>query len=488
MDKGVVKNIAINFIGLIVPTFVSLATVPAYIHVLGLERYGAVALTWVMIDYFSILGFAMSVAAQNQISKAYSSGDMELCARLFWSAIWMNLLAGVLIGLVVFLGGWMFAAYFMDSASPLKREVEMGLPWLALAVPIANASSVFAAALSGAERFGTFNTTQTAGTILFQLVPLFFTWFFGAALETVLIAAVVVRLLTAVMLGWQSSVVLMARRMRRPQKDVVRGLFDFGGWMVVTTVITMVTESIDRVMVGATFGARLVACYAVPKNLVMRLNIVSIALERSLFPRLSSANGDHAKILAQESLGLLNAFFTPVALVASLAVGPFLHLWVGGEIASSSGPLARVLIIGMWLGGQADITRTLIQAQGNPAAAAREGVLQLVIYVVMLWVAMSQFGLMGAAVATVARGLFDYILLLWISRVPLRTTLLEMLAHLAFLAVNLKMTESSLANSVTLIAGAALIAANLTWSLARSTVFRSLGLSFLTRISPRRGV
>ena len=29
MDKGILKNIAINFLGLILPTFVSLVTVPA---------------------------------------------------------------------------------------------------------------------------------------------------------------------------------------------------------------------------------------------------------------------------------------------------------------------------------------------------------------------------------------------------------------------------------------------------------------------------
>jgi O-antigen/teichoic acid export membrane protein len=488
MDKGIVRNIAINFIGLVVPTFVSLATVPAYIHLLGLERYGVVALMWVLIDYFGILGFAMSVAAQNQISKAYSSGDVDLCAELFWSAIWMNLLAGVLIGLVVFLGGWVFTAYFMDSASPLKHEVEFGLPWLALAVPVANASCVFAAAMSGAERFGAFNTTQTAGTILFQLVPLGIAWFAGAAVENVLAAAVAVRLLTALLLGWQSSRVLAARRMRGPQMNVVKGLFNFGGWMVVSTVITMVTESVDRLMVGATFGARMVACYAVPKNLVLRLNIVSIALERSLFPRLSASNTEHARILTQQSLELLNGIFTPIALVAMLAVGPFLRLWVGSEIALVSAPIARVLIIGMWLGGQADITRILIQAQVNPASAARAGVLQLMLYLAMLWIAISHFGLMGAAVATVARAMFDYLFLLWISRVPARTTVLEMLMHLAFLLANLGVTESALTNSATFTTGAMLVTANLSWSLARSPAFRSLGRSFLMRLSPRRGV
>jgi O-antigen/teichoic acid export membrane protein len=488
MDKRIVRNIAINFIGLVVPTFVSLGTVPAYIHVLGLERYGVVALFWVLIDYFSLLGLAMSVAAQNQISKAYASGEFDRCRDLFWSTAFLNFMVGVLIGLAVYICGWGYAEYFMNPTSTLKHEVEMGLPWLALAVPVASSACVFAAAMGGAERFGAYNATLTAGTILFQLVPLCFTLYFGATLENVLASAVVVRLLTAARLGWQSARVLRVRGVRRPQWSVVRGLFSFGGWMLVTTVVSMVTESVDRVLVGAVFGARQVACYSVPKNLVTRLGIVSLSLERSLFPRLSAATKKDAQTLTQQSLELLNGVFTPISLVAMLAVGPFLNLWVGTEIASIAGPIARVMIIGMWLEGQAGITRILIQSQVNPASAARACVLQLTLFLAVLWITVNHFGLMGAAVANVVRATFDYFLLLYLSRVPARATMLEMLSHLAFLLANLWVTGSSFTNFMMISAATLLVTANLSWSFVKSPVFRRLGRLFLIRLSPRRGV
>lgn len=69
------KNVAINFFGLVLPTFVSLVTVPAYIKALGVERYGVVSLVWTLIGYFGILDLGMSMAAQNHISKALASGD-----------------------------------------------------------------------------------------------------------------------------------------------------------------------------------------------------------------------------------------------------------------------------------------------------------------------------------------------------------------------------------------------------------------------------
>ena len=98
MDKGILKNVGINFFGLVLPTFVSLVTVPSYIRLLGVERYGVIALVWTLIGYFSILDLGMSMAAQNHISKALASKDSDECARVFWSATWLNLVTGIIGG------------------------------------------------------------------------------------------------------------------------------------------------------------------------------------------------------------------------------------------------------------------------------------------------------------------------------------------------------------------------------------------------------
>ncbi|MEM5342454.1 flippase, partial [Paraburkholderia azotifigens] len=83
MDKGILRNVVINLIGLVLPTFVSLVTVPSYIKLLGVERYGVISLVWTLIGYFSILDLGMSMAAQNHISKARASNDADACEQVF---------------------------------------------------------------------------------------------------------------------------------------------------------------------------------------------------------------------------------------------------------------------------------------------------------------------------------------------------------------------------------------------------------------------
>ncbi|MGH8778551.1 flippase [Paraburkholderia sp.] len=486
MEKGILKNVAINFFGLVLPTFVSLVTVPAYIKLLGVERYGVISLVWTLIGYFGILDLGMSMAAQNHISKARASDDTSASSRVFWSATWLNLATGIAGGLMIYFGAFLYTAYFTKVSPELQHEVYMALPWLAVAMPIANVSWVFAGAINGAERFGVYNTNQTIGTFLFQLLPLGAAWYFAPTLQYVLAAAVVARLLAAVLLGRSALKVLGIRRIEPPQLGVAKGLFSFGGWMLITSVTNMIAESLDRVMLGTSLGARFVTYYTVPQNLVTRLNIVPTALARTLFPRLSAVGRDHADVITRQSLEFLNGVFTPVALVAIIVLEPFLHLWVGNEIATAAGPVGRILIVGVWLVGQANVTRILVQSQVTPAATARVGLFELPFFAGALWFGISHFGLTGAAIVVATRALFDYAVLLWLSAIRARPIVLDMLAHLVFLLGTLWLSTFLSGLAAVVVAVALVVGANVIWSITMTPALRDLARSLLVRLNPRK--
>jgi O-antigen/teichoic acid export membrane protein len=360
----------------------------------------------------------------------------------------------------------------------------MALPWLAIAIPIANVSWVFAGAINGAERFGVYNTNQTIGTFLFQLLPLGAAWLIAPTLQDVLAAAVVARLLAAVLLGRSALKVLDIRSIRPPQMGVAKGLFSFGGWMLIASATNGVAESLDRVLLGTSLGARFVTFYTVPQNLVTRLNIVPTALVRTLFPRLSAVGRDHADVITRQSLEFLNGVFTPVALIAMLVLEPFLRLWVGSEIAMAAAPVGRILIVGVWLVGQANVTRILVQSQVNPAVAARVGLFELPLFAAALWFGIAHFGLTGAAVAVAGRALFDYGVLLRLSGIHARPIALDMLAHLVFLGGSLWLASFVSGLALAIVAGAIIVAANVGWSITMTPALRDLAHSLLLRLNP----
>lgn len=486
MDKGMLKNVAINFFGLVLPTFVSLVTVPSYIRLLGVERYGVVSLVWTFIGYFGVLDLGMSMAAQNHISKARASNDEGQSALVFWSALWLNLFTGIAGGIVIFIGGYLYTVHFTHMSPLMRAEVVHALPWLALAIPIANVSWVCAGAINGAERFGVFNTNQTLGTFLFQLMPLGAAWFIAPTLPNVLAAAVLARAIAALLLARASMRVLDIKRVMMPSLSVAKELFRFGGWMLAASMAIMVGDTLDRVLLGAGLGARFVTYYTVPQNLVTRLNMLPTAFVRTLFPRLSAIDRDHADLLVRQALEFLNGLFTPVMIVGMLALGPFLNLWVGSELAAASVNVGRILIISVWLVGQAGVTRLLIQSQIDPARAAWIGIIELPFFAGILVLGIAHFGLTGAAVVVVGRSLLDYGVLLYLSRIRARQIVLDMLGHLAFLIVAgyLSHEVTNLPALVVLAAGLSL--SNLVWSMTTSPSLRNMARALLLRVNARR--
>ncbi|SAK52012.1 lipopolysaccharide biosynthesis related membrane protein [Caballeronia hypogeia] len=488
MEKSMVRNVAINFVGLILPTFVSLATVPAYIRLVGVERYGVVSLVWTLIGYFSILDLGMSMAAQHQIAKAHAAGDIAQRTRVFWSAVWLNFATGVIGGLAIYFGAFLYTAYVAHSAPALQHEVYRALPWLAMAIPLANVSWVFAGAINAMERFGVYNANQTFGTFLFQLLPLGAAWFIAPNLQTVIAAAVLARLIAALLLAKASFRLLGISRIDWPRRSVAGGLFRFGGWMLVSSITTMLTDSLDRVLLGAHLGARFVTYYTVPQNLVTRLNMLPNAMVRTLFPRLSSIDRSNANGMATTSLEFLNGVFTPFALFAMLVLEPFLHVWIGADLAIASAPVGRILVVAVWLVGQASVMRILIQSQINPAVAACASLVQLPFFVALLWFGIERFGPVGAASVVALRSLADYAVLLWMSRVRAKPIALDMLAHLAFLVAGLVLAEfiDSMTHPLQAIAAALLLAlANAGWSVLTRPALRALASAFTQKLIGR---
>jgi O-antigen/teichoic acid export membrane protein len=356
------------------------------------------------------------------------------------------------------------------------------LPWIAVAVPIANVSWVFAGAINGVERFTSFNINQTLGTALFQLLPLAAIFCFSPSLAVVIPAAVIARLLAGLMLGAAAFRAIGIRRVRMPQWRVMRELFRYGRWTLLFSGASMIASTLDRVLVGALLGARFVTYYATPQNLITRLNLLPVAMVRTLFPRLSAVSRADADALAHSALAFLNGALTPCLIVAMFALKPFLLLWLGPMVAAAA-PVACVLILAVWVGGQAGILGILIQAQTSPAYVAGVSWMQLPLFAGALYGGIHWFGIMGAAVVVVLKAMVDYGMLLYFARLHVGSIVRNMLGHLAFLLVALALAESISALPSLIAAAFVLACANLALSLHGSSELRGVICRLWSRVT-----
>lgn len=90
-------NFLFNVFGSIFPIIVSLGTVPFYLHLIGTDRYGIVAISWILLGYLGFLDFGLSRASANALAQLGHASARERSPVLM-TAFYSNLGLGALGG------------------------------------------------------------------------------------------------------------------------------------------------------------------------------------------------------------------------------------------------------------------------------------------------------------------------------------------------------------------------------------------------------
>src|SRR6185369_9716553 len=123
------RNSVANLLRSIIPLLVTLATVPVYLRLIGAERYGALAVIWVVFSYFGFFDFGLGQATAQRMAKLKDSSIDER-SKLFWTSFWLTLILGI-IGGVVF---WFFADQILihveNKGEAIYKETALAILWL----------------------------------------------------------------------------------------------------------------------------------------------------------------------------------------------------------------------------------------------------------------------------------------------------------------------------------------------------------------------
>ncbi len=421
--------------GAVVPLLLALVTVPIYLRVVGVERYGVLQIAWLLLGYFGLFDLGLGRATSFRIA-AQRDSTLAARAETFWSALAVNIAMGLMGGGLLWLvADWAFVRQVRVSAA-LQSEIRAALPYLAASVPIATITGVLTGALQGREKFLITNSISVTSTTLFQLLPLGVVLLWGPYLPALLAAALFARSVGVLTLFQQCWTEIAAQQPVRINRGAMAALLRFGGWVTLTAVFGPMLVIADRFAMGAALGMAAVAVYSIPYNLASRIAVMPAALTNALFPKLSAASLSDARDIGTTAMSLLLCLISPPVLAAILLAEPFLKLWVGTKLGTEAGAIARVLILAFWFNALALVAFTSLQARGRPDIVTKILLVQIPPYWLGLYVGMHWFGLMGCAVACLGRMVMDYLLQSWLSEGGLvRTDAVGQRAALLGLAV-----------------------------------------------------
>jgi O-antigen/teichoic acid export membrane protein len=411
-SKGIRRNTVFNIIGAVAPMILALATVPIFLKYIGAERFGVLSLVWLLVGYFGVFDFGLSRTTANQIAKLHGS-PQEVRESVFWTAIWLNVALGVLGGVLLYLVATPLISTYFEISGTLRSEILSSLIWVAISVPVATLTGVILGALEGIERFALANSIQVIGTAMVQLAPLLAYWLFGSSLEYLVPSIVLARAISGGFLFLAVIKTLPICRPRWIDKKIMPELMTYGAWISVSSFISPMLESFDRIFIGMMVGAKSVAYYSVPFNIVDKLRVFPRAIGRAIFPRLSQNGKTDARQLTIQSIDTMIYLMTGAIAPFIPLVGTLMSLWVGAEFSSHSILVAHILLIGIWANSPAVAPLLYLQSQGRPDLVAKLHLAEFLPFLGILWLGIKWFGIEGAAMAWTLRVLADALLLYW---------------------------------------------------------------------------
>jgi len=411
------RNATYNAIGNVMLTVLAVVTVPLYLHIVGIERYGLLALCWVFLSYSSFMDFGLGPAVAREIARS-RDGEENLAAEALWTAIWLSLAISLVAAAAVYAIGTFYFGKMAKVAPAFRSEVAAAVPLMAAMVPGVMLSGVLASALQGRERFLAFNVATVLGNVLLGVLPLIVAYFWSPAVPVLLAASLAARLVPLPWLFQVCSRAVPLNGVRRPSAAAARRLLGFGGWISLTAMAGVVLGTAARLAVGGTLGAAAVSIYTIAFNLVSRVAIVANSVGAALFPRFAYLEKGDRDELVLHGLQTIAAIVTPLLIGAVMLVDPFFAVWIGPELTEAALPVAYLVVIGFWFYCIGSPAQSLLQASGRPDLVSKVMVAEVLPFVGATLLALSLFGLPGGALVFTLRSVCETVAFLLLARIP----------------------------------------------------------------------
>jgi len=416
--RSLAGNTLWNLFGNCFPVIVAIVCLPVLKRGLGTERLGIISLAWVIIGYFSLFDLGLSRALTKLVAERIGQRRQPEIPSLVWTSLLLMTAVGLVGSLLTFFLTPLLVERLLKVPASLSHEALGSFYWLGAAVPVVVVTAGLRGVLEAVQHFRLATAIRVPMGIFSYLGPVALLPF-THSLIPIIAVLVLGRILACAAHLWACFHVMPTLRggfgFHVPS---VKPLFLFGGWMTVSNVLGPLMVTFDRFLIGSVISIAAVAYYSIPYEVVTKLWLISTALVGVLFPVFSATSvADRARLasLYESGVKYIFVFLLPLTLVLVIFAPEGLALWLGGDFAHNSATVARLLAVAVLVNSMAHVPFAHLQSVGRPDVTAKFHLLELPVYIVMLFFLARSWGITGVAVAWLLRVMIDTFLLFWFS-------------------------------------------------------------------------
>ena len=396
------RNILANYAGRAYSIGAVYLFVPFYISILGMEAYGLIGFSLVILTLAALADVGLSTTFARQAARESDRG--RLLDLLTTMERVLALSASLLAALVFFSADLIATKWLNTSADLGAEETATSIRLMSVMLAPQLMVSLYTAGLFGLQRQGLANgvqalyTTVRSGLVILPIylwpqVSTFFSWQFASSL----VFLVVARTILLRQMGcspWDAG---------RYAMDILQPQLKFAGGMLTISIIASINTQLDKLVVSKFFSVTELGYYTLASTLAQLPLAAASPVMVALFPRFTALNeqGNHSQVSA-----LYENYSFLIALIS--AVGTFglmfftrdvLTLWLGhNHVPQEVVDITRLLACGGLFLALASTPFYLGLASGHNRTSILLGIMTLTMTVPLLFVASRHFGLVGAAI------------------------------------------------------------------------------------------
>lgn len=403
------RNTAWNLLGQLLPMLVALFTIPPLVHGLGVDRFGILSLAWIVIGYFSLFDLGIGRALTKLVSDKLGLDEAHAIPPLAWTSLALMFLLGLA-------GSAAVAAITPRLVSTLKvpfalrPEALRSFYILAVSIPVVTVTAGLRGILDALQRFRIANLIRIPMSIFSFAGPLLVLPF-SHSLAPVMLVLVVGRIIGCLAHAWACFHAFPGLRVGFAlDRSIVRPVLQFGGWMTISNIISPIMTYLDRFLIGGLLSVSAVAYYTAPYDAVSRLLMIPASASGVLFPAFAVTliqAPRRTELLLSRGTRFVYVTMLPVVLAIVVFAPEALRLWLGSVFAANGSAVLRWLAAGVLVNSLAYAPFALIQSAGRPDLTAKLHLVELPVYLAVLWLLTIRFGIQGAAIAWAGRTTLD---------------------------------------------------------------------------------
>jgi len=259
------------------------------------------------------------------------------------------------------------------------------------------------------------NIVRQSIFFLYVLVCVF--WTFGSTLEDLVVVQIVATAASAIVAYFYAKDFLKVSFKIYP--EWIKNLFNYGKYAFGTTVSSILSGTVDQMMLGAMMSPAASASFNIATRITNLLDIPTNAIATIVFPqsakRIVTEGNEGIRYLYEKSVGTIIAILAPGVLFLYFFSGFVIDFLAGGKYDDSI-PLLRVLLVYCLLIPYGRQFGTVLDSIGKTKLTFKIVLFSAILNLTLNYFFIKHFGTIGAPVASLIATTISFFIAQYILR------------------------------------------------------------------------